>query len=241
MWFEAVFCNKTLEVISYNDLKIAKTLQSILQKAKAMKPDFDFSAKIKTNLEFPRNWGLGSSSTLINNIAQWVNVNAFELLSAFGGSGYDIACAQYNKPIIYQLEEKTPLVSKANFKPSFAKQLFFVYRNKKQDSKAGIKQYRELKKDTILINDISALSLELAKSNSLTDFDYLLKQHESIIGNLLGINPVQQELFKDYFGQLKSLGAWGGDFMLATGNDDTIAYFKAKGYGTVIPFSKMIL
>ncbi len=241
MWFEAVFCNKTLEVINYNDLKIAKTLQSILQKAKAMKPDFDFSATIKTTLEFPRNWGLGSSSTLINNIAQWTGCNAYKLLESFGGSGYDIACAQHNKPIIYQLKDEERIIKTISFKPDFFNQLYFVHRNQKQDSKAGIKQYRELKKDTILINDISALTIELAKSNSLTDFDYLLKQHESIIGNLLNIKPVQQELFKDYFGQLKSLGAWGGDFMLATGNDDTIAYFKAKGYDTVIAFNDMIL
>ena len=36
-------------------------------------------AVIETQLDFLRNWGLGSSSTLINNIAQWANVNPFDL------------------------------------------------------------------------------------------------------------------------------------------------------------------
>jgi hypothetical protein len=52
---------------------------------------------------------------------------------------------------------------------------------------------------------------------------------------------VQKEMFSDYFGQTKSLGAWGGDFILATGNDDTPIYFKNKGFDTVISYQDMIL
>ena len=62
------------------------------------------SFSITTQLSFPRNWGLGSSSTLINNIAQWFQIDAFELLhQSFGGSVYDIACAQNNNPITYRI------------------------------------------------------------------------------------------------------------------------------------------
>ena len=32
--------------------------------------------KVTTKLDFPKNWGLGTSSTLINNIAQWAQVDA---------------------------------------------------------------------------------------------------------------------------------------------------------------------
>jgi hypothetical protein len=48
-------------------------------------------------------------------------------------------------------------------------------------------------------------------------------------------------LFNDYKGAIKSLGAWGGDFILVTGNEDSISYFKKKGYNTIIPYSKMVL
>ena len=47
--------------------------------------------------------------------------------------------------------------------------------------------------------------------------------------------------FKDFYGQTKSLGSWGGDFILASGDNETPKYFKEKGYNTIIPFSKMKL
>ena len=33
-------------------------------------------------------------------------------------------------------------------------------------------------------------------------------------------------LFNDFKGAIKSLGAWGGDFILATAKQDPTAYFK---------------
>ena len=99
IWFSAKFDLKDLRVVSTSDETIAKTLTSLLLEANAQNPllptDSD-GFQIETHLTFPRSWGLGSSSTLINNIAQWGRVDAFQLLqNAFGGSGYDIACAQF--------------------------------------------------------------------------------------------------------------------------------------------------
>jgi hypothetical protein len=49
---------------------------------------------ITTHLNFPKKMGTGNS-LLINNIAQWLQIDAFTLLNnSFGGSGYDIACAK---------------------------------------------------------------------------------------------------------------------------------------------------
>ena len=39
----------------------------------------------------------------------------------------------------------------------------------------------------------------------------------------------------------KVLGAWGGDFILASGGENTVDYFKDKGYTTVIPYREFIL
>ena len=79
-----------------------------------MNSDFINSSKgylIKTELTFPKKWGLGTSSTLINNIAQWLGIDPFELLKrSFGGSGYDIACAQNGSPISYQLVNDKPII-----------------------------------------------------------------------------------------------------------------------------------
>jgi hypothetical protein len=37
------------------------------------------------------------------------------------------------------------------------------------------------------------------------------------------------------------LGAWGGDFILATSKENPTDYFKSKGFETVIPFDQMVL
>jgi len=241
LWFEAIFDSQSLAVLKTSSVEIAGTLKFLLEKIRQLNPAFNFNAQVATHLDFPRNWGLGTSSTLINNLAQWANINAFELLEAFGGSGYDIACAQNNSPLYYQLINKKPIVEEAAFKPDFSEQLYFIHLNEKQDSKAGIKHYRNKKVNKSIIDDISSITNELALAKNLDSFDYLLQNHESIIAKLIASKPIQKRLFKDYFGQIKSLGAWGGDFILAAGNEDTPAYFKAKGFHTIIPYKKMIL
>ena len=97
-------------------------------------------------LEFPQNWGLGSSSTLINNLAKWAKVDAYKLLAAtFGGSGYDIACAQHSSPITFQKKLKSLKIEKVVFNPPFKEQLFFVHLNQKQDSRKAIANYKAIK------------------------------------------------------------------------------------------------
>ena len=42
-------------------------------------------------------------------------------------------------------------------------------------------------------------------------------------------------------GSVKSLGAWGGDFVLVTKRAGFEDYFKQKGYNIIVPFREMIL
>lgn len=211
-----------------------------------MNPDF-LSKKhgyiIETKLTFPRDWGLGSSSTLINNIASWANVDAFELLkNSFSGSGYDIACAQHNYPITYQLKNKKPTVEKIDFNPTFKDQLYFVYLNKKQNSREGIRQYKNVTVDkTQFITKISELTIQISEAKTISEFNSLIDTHEQLIANLIQTPTLKERLFPDFPGGLKSLGAWGGDFILATGTPRDIRYFKRKGYDVVIPYKEMIL
>jgi hypothetical protein len=55
------------------------------------------------------------------------------------------------------------------------------------------------------------------------------------------METVKERFFNDFKGVLKSLGAWGGDFILAIAPNDPTAYFKEKGFPIVIPYSEMIL
>ncbi len=254
LWLQVEFDLPRLRIISATfdssmdgggDL-LAEKLREILLSVKKSNGNFLTEKQgwyVKSNLDFPRNWGLGTSSTLINNIAQWAGVDAFQLqFDNFSGSGYDIACAQNDSPIVYQLIDKKPLVEFINFNPSFKEQLYYIHLNKKQNSREGIDSYRNFKGNiNALTIEISELTNQILKSNSLADFEKLIAEHETIISKIIGQKPVQQRLFSDYFGQTKSLGAWGGDFILATGNRDTANYFKQKGFETVIPYFEMIL
>ena len=253
-WFEAVFDLPKLRLVSASSNSekegsaefIAETLQDILVETRKLNPEFlqpEQGFLVKTNLTFPRDWGLGSSSTLINNIAQWAKVDAFQLLwNSFSGSGYDIANAQYNTPILYGVKNQQPEVKQVDFLPRFSDQLFFVHLNKKQDSKDGIARFKEKRKK--IHNEIqlvSEISRQLILEQKLSEFEKLIQEHEKIISSIIELPTVKKRLFPDYFGTLKSLGAWGGDFILATGNKDTPQYFKAKGYTTILRYSDMVL
>lgn len=246
LWFEAVYQIEPLLELSCSDKDTSETLLKILYEAKKLNPKFLTVSKgleIETKLTFPRNWGLGSSSTLLNSIADWAQIDAYQLLwNAFSGSGYDIACAKTNSPILYQLKNGVSAVRKINTKPSFYNSLFFVYLNKKRNSRDAIKGYRQSEFDKpILVDRISALTLEMATCSQLNEFEQLMERHEAVLSEALGIPTVKEELFPDYQGSIKSLGAWGGDFILATGTKESLDYFHKKGYDTVLSFQEMIL
>ena len=245
-WFKADFDLKDFNFSNATDKEIAKTLQLVLTKARALNPIFlksEQSINVKTTLTFDRNWGLGSSSTLINNIAKWAKIDAYKLqFNTFGGSAYDIACANNNTPIIYSLSNKNPKVEPVKFDPSFKDNLFFVYLNRKQNSRNAIDNYKKnTESKSEIIKNLNEITTNLIKSKSLSEFEFLLKNHENILSKILKTETVQSKYFKDYFGQIKSLGAWGGDFILVTGNEKTPNYFKEKGFETVISYKNMIL
>lgn len=243
IWFKETFDLNSLHGLDINN-QISRTLSKILQEARALNPDFlsiGQGFEIITKLDFSRNWGLGTSSTLINNIAMWSRTDGFTLLSnSFGGSGYDIAAAQNDFPIFYKIGDKKPEIRSANINWDFKESLFFVHLNRKQDSKKGIEHYKNAAAERKVINRISEISMEVANCGSLEQFESLMGEHESIISNSIGIPPIREKLFKDYPFIIKSLGAWGGDFILATGSKTDWDYFRRKGFGTIISFSDMI-
>lgn len=225
---------------------ITQTLERILSQAQRMQPNFltGQSVHVETRLDFPREWGLGSSSTLISMIAQWAEVDPYELLwNSFGGSGYDIACARASSPILYQLTEGKAKVYPIYYNPPFATSLFFVYLNKKQNSREGIALYQGLKKNKKpLVTQLSQLTEEIYRIHSLESFSELLSEHEAVLSSYLRLPTVKDSLFKDFSGTIKSLGAWGGDFVLAIGEESYIKeYFISKGMQTILPFAQMIL
>lgn len=227
--------------------KTTLRLQQILQKAYEVKPELfrgNSGYAISSRLEFNRNWGLGSSSSLISNIANWLEIDPYELLEqTFGGSGYDIAAARHNNPITYQLTVSGPSVLAVNFNPVFKEQLFFVYLNKKQNSRQAIAHYKTQPKQglNILIEKISGITEQIISTNSLSEFELLLEIHENLISQAINLPKIKTSLFSDYPHAIKSLGGWGGDFILAVGNQNDKAYFRQRGYSSIIDYSNLIL
>jgi mevalonate kinase len=222
------------------------TLEKILRKANSLNPEYlkDVNGlNISTKLDFPNNWGLGSSSTLINNIAQLFNINPYGLLKiTFGGSGYDIAAAQVDNPITFQITGEENRVLSSNFDPVFKDQLFFVHLNKKQNSRDSIKHYKETSSENLheAIEKVSALTERFIACQTIEEFKLLIEIHETLISKIINTPKIKTQLFPDFTGAIKSLGGWGGDFVLATGGEKEQEYFKAKGYSTIISYQDMV-
>lgn len=240
--------------ISLNDIasnnqtsadKIRNTLINILYQAHLMNPSIleNNGFLVETKLTFPRNWGLGTSSTLINNIAQWFQIDAFELLNkSFGGSGFDIACAQNNFPITYQITANNPIVHQVTFHPNFKEHIYFVYLNKKRDSKDAIANFRKKQKNlTQEIKEVSKMTDDLLKITDLNIFIDFFKRYENNLSEVLETPTIQKQLFPDFNGLIKSLGGWGGDFVMVASKENPTTYFKEKGYSTIVSYNDMIL
>jgi len=247
VWFDGII--SFLDVVqkrSFENDGVKTTLVELLHDAYIMNPDFISDGKgyrVTTELTFPKKWGLGTSSTLINNIAQWLKIDAYELLfRSFGGSGYDIACAQNNSAITYQLLHDKPVVEQVSFEPSFKDKLFFIYLNKKQNSRSAISSYigknSQVEQSVSMIN---AITEAVIAAKEPKDFAVALQRHEIELSNILELATVKETLFSDFDGVLKSLGAWGGDFVLSISKENPKEYFKRKGYETVLSYDEMIL
>ncbi len=248
-WFKARFKLRSSDrwkTRKTTDEKIADRLEKILRAAERMGADVGeelAGVTVRTELEFPRQWGLGTSSTLIHCLAQWWRIDPYRLLKkTFGGSGYDLACAAAAGPIRYRLTSDGPAVETTAWQPSYRDQLAFVYLGKKQDSREGIRRYRERPKDPAWIDEITSLTEAFLGVDNLSEAQHLLRRHERTVAGHLELPTVQSRYFADFPGVVKSLGAWGGDFVLALSNVDfaaTRTYFRGRGFGTVLRYEEL--
>ncbi len=248
IWFDSHFEFWHFKCLDENPSEEALFIQKMLQQVRKQNTHFlrdNVDVKVETRLGFPITWGLGSSSSLIYNIAQWAYISPFELLfKTIGGSGYDIACAQSDGPIAYKKVSSGPSFSPIYFSPSFKNNLYFVYLGKKQNSREAVKEYQKKRPiDPSMLAKITELTQEFLNAQTLKQFQSLIVSHEEIIGQTLDMQTVKELLFPDFPGAVKSLGAWGGDFvMVATENDfDFVrSYFGGKGLDTVYRYNDLI-
>ena len=251
LWFSVDYEFWNFNIIGEEQAKDPKAqfLQSLLRQARIQNKHFlreEVNVLVETRLGFPKDWGLGSSSSLIYNLAQWAYISPFELLfKTTQGSGYDVACAQSNGAILYNLGDSGPLWSPVLFDPKFKENLSFIYLGQKQNTKEAIMNYKKINSPkSSLIDEVSLLTREMLTAKNLDDFNRIVRDHERIVSSHIG-NPILKDSnFNDFDGEIKSLGAWGGDFILASSRNDkkeVEKYFKNKGLEVVIPYEEIIL
>ena len=199
IWFEDVISFEEIKIKSTNDINSAvkNTLIEILHQAYIQNPTFleKEGYEIETHLTFPRLWGLGTSSTLINSIADWLKIDAFELLQkSFGGSGYDIACAKSNSPIVYHLENEKPHFKAIHFDPLFKENIHFVYLNQKQSSKLAIANYMSKHHHVnAVISKINTITYETIDCKEGAAFAKQMEKHEVIMSDVLEIQTIKEK------------------------------------------------
>lgn len=242
-WLEVTIDYRNRQIISTNIPESAAFILKVLMKVKELSSKVlkgDYSYSITTDLQFPANFGLGSSSTLMNNLAQWADIDAFELNeTCLGGSGYDIAVAQEKSAILYRNQpERT--VQKVDFKPPFKNDLIFIHLNQKQNSREGINLYRSKEKSTHLIEEFSTITKQVLEVQSLEEFSELMMLHEKKLSEFLRIETVKEKYFETCPSFVKSLGAWGGDFVMSSKFSGYEDYFSGKGFFSIFSYEDLI-
>ena len=159
-WFDAEFELWNFDQTGGVDDEKIKFLQRLLRQLRVQNKHFlreEVSVHVETKLGFPKEWGLGSSSTLIYNLSQWAYVSPFELLFKTSlGSGYDVACAQSDGPILYKNDSEGQFIH-PSFLIHLLKEIYFVYLGKKQDTSKEISKFNKLEKSksNVLFSEFS--------------------------------------------------------------------------------------
>ncbi len=245
IWFKCELDKDSLKVKYSSSKEVSEIIKELISFIRKKESNFLKSngSIINTELTFDKDWGLGSSSTLINNLSKFSGVDPYELNNKFfNGSGYDIACADSSSSLLYRINDNKKEIKQINFNPSFRDKLHFIYLNKKQNSLDEIKSFREKINSKIGITEISDITKRIILCKDQLEFNSLIKEHENIVSKLTSKEKIKDKLFNDFDGEIKSLGAWGGDFILASALDkNPTDYFKSKGFNTVLNYNELAL
>jgi mevalonate kinase len=249
-WFSAEFICNDFSVIRCWNVGRARYLSSLFRAIRLLNPLFQNSEvyNIDCILDFDPDWGLGSSSTLIVNLCNWAGIDPFKVHFLISkGSGYDIAVAMLNQPIIYRINasDRVPEISILATKYSFSDKLYFVYLGKKVSSEISLNKFNAFNNvDEGLVSDISELTDEIVITNNFSEFNTILIKLINLSKKVIEADQVLVNLWKDFPGVIKPLGAWGGDFALVTWGgsvDELRKYFYQKEHFTLFAWKDFIL
>jgi mevalonate kinase len=239
MWFSASM-DMDFNILDTNNEEAAEILKQLFIVIRAEKPELDFRNTFKSEANFELNWGIGSSSTLISLLSQWSGVEAKKLLDvSFGGSGYDVACATADGPIIYANGNVKKEVALPD---SITDKLLFIYLGNKQNSREEIKRFNKKNVVQSQVDEMNTIISTALQTDKIEVFEQQLDLSEDLISSIIETTKLKQRFFADYSYSIKSLGAWGGDFFMATYRDLETAknYFENKGYDVFFTYQEFI-
>ena len=81
------------------------------------------------------------------------------------------------------------------------------------------------------------------QAQQLAEAQAILREHEAFISNVLQMETVQDQRFADFPGAVKSLGAWGGDFVMILSDwpaEQVRHYFLERDCPIVLAYAEMV-
>lgn len=248
LWFSADFNPSTLAIVETTNQERARHLQRLLRATIELEPLFQkelFNWDVETRLDFSPSWGFGSSSTLTALMAQWAEVNPLDLHFLISeGSGYDVACAIVNRPIIYRLDDEGPHFHPVAFNPPFAEQLYFVWLGSKQPTAYHLTEMAgQINPGYEDIDHFTMLTQRMLEASELSEFRNLMDEHEEKLADLIKLKRVSESRFPGLHGSVKSLGAWGGDFVMIASEQESESlynYLDHLGFTTRFRYNDLI-
>lgn len=234
-WFECKLNLIDFTVEKTSDEKKSRFIQNLIQSAARLNSDFLSKwkkYKVTSALEFDPDWGLGSSSTLIANLAEWAELSPFELyFDTQKGSGYDVAAAVSDAPLLYQKKEEELSFETFDWDQNLMKSIVVFYQGNKQDTQSEVEAWQKNKRwNQKDVDRMSTLSESLADCQKIDDAIPLFRENLKMIETILDRRAFDGR-FTDFEGVIKPLGGWGGDFGLALSQDVeyTTRYISSQG------------
>lgn len=181
-----------------------------------------YSHRFESRLEFDRVHGLGSSSTFLTLLCQYFGLNPHTLQhQIFGGSGYDVAIAQVQKPLVFWLKNDESNFREWSLKPDLTAGWNIVFLGEKVNSRESVAkantQMEKVANDENYRLQISKILAVVRDAQDIPTLETGLEMYQLFLSQLLelpsvyahfNIKPVSRGLGK-------WLGAWGGDMILA--------------------------
>ena len=149
--------------------------------------------------------------------------------------------AKEKTSLLYTNSEGRRTVEKIEFNPPFLEELVLIHLNRKQDSREGINHYRKKVKSHEIIDEFTDITKQITATEDLEKFSLLMQCHEEKLSQFLEIPTSKEKFFKNCPVFVKSLGAWGGDFVLSRKFDGYQHYFSDKGFDRIFNWKDLVI